>query len=400
MKLLLLHNRYQLAGGEGRVVQAEKNLLEANGHEVLLLEENNQSIIGAWGNLVAAGSAIYSFAARQKVRAEINRFSPDIVHVHNFFPLLSPAVYDACAISGVPIVQTLHNYRLICPKALLFRDGKICENCVGKAPLSSIIHGCYRNSRLQTSAVAAMISFHWLRGTWQERVDAYIALTNFQKQKMLQGGLPAEKIFIKPNFVFAPSFINKNNKSSSYLLFVGRLSEEKGVTILIDAYLKYNLSIPVKIVGDGPLRQTLQQKIQNTRVDKLIEFLGFQDNETVLKLMHNAICLVFPSIWYEAFPLTIAEAFASGLPVLTSKLGAMAEIIEDGVTGLHFEVGDSASLVDKIKWVSNHPEIMMSMGNNARNIYDLKYTPKANYQQLMGIYQEVINKNKFKFDVV
>ena len=390
MKLLILHNRYQLAGGEDRVVQTEKKLLEDNGHEVLLLEEDNHSIIGAWGNIFAAGSAIYSFASRQKVKVEINNFCPDIVHVHNFFPLLSPAVYDACSAAGVPIVQTLHNFRLICPKAMLFRNGKICENCVGKAPLPSIIHGCYRNSRLQSSAVAAMISLHWLRRTWQERVDAYITLTNFQKNKMIHAGLPAEKIYIKPNFVFSPKFINNSNKSTSYLLFVGRLSEEKGINILIDTYLKYNLSIPLKIVGDGPLRESLHQKIHNSKVENCIEFLGFQDNAKVFKLMYNATCLVFPSIWYEAFPLTIVEAFASGLPVLASKIGGMEEIIEDRVTGLHFEVGNLESLANKIKWVSNHPEIMFSMGNNARNIYELKYTPKVNYQYLMDIYQQVI----------
>ncbi|MBV6623407.1 MAG: glycosyltransferase [Rivularia sp. (in: Bacteria)] len=394
MKLLLLHNRYQLAGGEDRVVQAEKRLLEANGHEVLLLEENNQSIIGSWGNFVAARSAIYSFASRQKVGAAIETFSPDIVHVHNFFPLLSPAIYDACNNAGVPILQTLHNYRLICPKAMLFRDGKICENCVGKVPLPSIIHGCYRNSHLQTSAVAAMIFFHWLRGTWQERVNAYISLTNFQKDKMVQAGLPAEKIFIKPNFVFSPRYTNEKNKSNSYLLFVGRLSEEKGIKTLIDTYIKYDLSIPLKIVGDGPLRYNLQQKVRNTKADNFVKFLGFQDNEAVLKLMQNAICLVFPSIWYEAFPLTIAEAFASGLPVLASNIGSMAEIIEDGVTGLHFKMGDSTSLVEKIKWVSNHPEIMISMGKNASNVYNLKYTPKINYQQLIKIYQQVIKNNR------
>jgi glycosyltransferase involved in cell wall biosynthesis len=274
-----------------------------------------------------------------------------------------------------------------------FRDGKICEDCIDKLiPWPGVVHGCYRNSRLQSSVVAAMTTWHRLRNTWQERVDAYIVLTQFQKEKMVQAGLPQEKIYIKPNFVFTPDTPQHTSENSEYIIFVGRLSEEKGVSILIDAYLKNNLSIPLKVVGDGPLCQTLQQQIKNTNVEHLIEFLGFQNKQTVLELMHNAKFLVFPSIWYEGFPLTIAEAFACGLPVLVSKLGGMPEIVEDGVTGLHFEVGNSAHMADKIRWGTVHSETMRTMGNNARHEYKAKYTHDANYQQLMEIYQHVINK--------
>ncbi|MBD2298346.1 glycosyltransferase [Nostoc sp. FACHB-190] len=391
MKLLILHNRYRLTGGEDKVVQIEKSLLEANGHDVILLEENNLNIVNVWDTLAAAGGAIYSLPSKQLVQAEIIRFSPDIVHVHNFFPLLSPAVYDACYAAGVPVIQTLHNYRLACPKAMPFRDGKICEDCIGTLiPWSSVVHGCYRNSHLQSSVVAAMTTWHRLTGTWHKKVNGYIVLTQFQKEKMIQAGLPAEKIYIKPNFVFQPNKLESNIQRDNYLLFVGRLSEEKGVSVLIDAYIKSHISTPLKIVGDGPLHQVLQKKVQTAGYEYLIEFLGYQDKVIVLELMQKAKFLVFPSIWYEGFPLTIVEAFAASLPVIVSQLGSMAEIVEDHVSGLYFEAGNSEDLAAKIKWAINHNELMINYGKNARSIYEYKYSSEVNYQQLMSIYNQFV----------
>ncbi len=392
MKVLLLHNRYQLPGGEDGVVQAEKSLLEAYGNQVSLLEVTNKDITSTRDKVTAAASAIYSYWAKQQVSTEITHFRPDVVHVHNFFPLLSPSIYDACREHGIPVVQTLHNYRIACPKAIPFRDGKVCDKCIGKiVPLSSVVHGCYRNSRLQSSVVAAMNTWHRLQGTWREQVNAYIVFTQFQKDKMIQAGLPREKIYLKPNFVFSEKSLAHSDKRANYLLFVGRLSEEKGVSVLIDAYIQNNLSIPLKIVGDGPMRHILEQQVANANLNNVIEFLGFQDKLTVLSLMRNAICLVFPSICYEGFPLTIAEAFACGLPVIAPKLGSMAEIIENEVTGLHFETSNLADLAAKIKWATTHQEIIITMSKNARLEYEGKYTPKTNYYQLIKIYNQVIN---------
>ena len=392
MKVLLLHNRYQLVGGEESVVQAEKTLLEANGHQVTLLEISNNDIASVWQKANAAVSAIYSLPSKRLVSAEIAHFHPDLVHIHNFFPLLSPSVYDACIEAGVPVVQTLHNYRLGCPNALLLRNGKVCEDCLGKKiPWSGIVHGCYRGSRAQTAVVAAMLAVHWRRGTWQEWVDAYIVLTAFQEEKMVQAGLPKEKIHIKPNYVVEPHQFNDTKGLGNYAIFVGRLSPEKSVTTLIDAYRHNNLTIPLKIVGDGPLHDSLRADVQTAGLEGAIEFLGRQDKSAVLTLMHNARYLVFPSIWYETFGLTMIEAFACGLPVLASQLGSMAEIVEDGVTGLHFEAGNSAHLADKMQWANEHPEEIMCMGKNARRAYEAHYTPKMNYQQLTAIYQQVID---------
>ncbi|NJK53404.1 MAG: glycosyltransferase family 4 protein [Leptolyngbyaceae cyanobacterium SU_3_3] len=394
MRILQLHNRYQIVGGEEGVVQAEQALLRDRGHDVALLEVSNDEIVGVWNQAIAAASAVYSQSSKAKVTAAIEQFQPDIVHVHNFFPLLSPSVYDACRSKNIPVVQTLHNYRLGCPRAMFFRDNQICEDCLGKTiPLAGIVHGCYRGSRPQSAVVTAMVSWHRLRGTWQERVNAYITLTQFQKEKLSQAGLPTHKIYVKPNFVFAPEpAANFAPAIDDYALFVGRLAEEKGVAVLIAAYVQNGLTLPLKIVGEGPLRDSLEQQVRAAGLEQTISFLGRQEKAVVLELMQQAKFLVFPSIWYEGFPLTIAEAFACALPVIVPQLGSMAEIVEDRVTGLHFAPRDATDLASKIVWAHQHPETIAALGRQARLTYEAKYTPAANFDQLMGIYKTVLGQ--------
>lgn len=386
MKILILHNRYQIAGGEDNVVRAEHALLEAHGHTVTVLEVKNDQITGIWGKLSTAINGIYSIPSKQRVSATIAQLEPDIVHVHNFFPLLSPSVYDACLAANIPVVQTLHNYRLNCPKAMPFRNGKICEACFNQTvPLSGVLFGCYRNSRIQTAAVSAMLGLHRLRKTWQQRVSAYVALSDFQKQKLVQVGLPEDRIFVKPNFVFAHEFSN-HLVCDDFALFVGRLAEEKGVEVLLDAYIQHDLTLPLKIVGDGPLRQTLQEKAAGLAH---ISFLGRQDSEAIAQLMQRARFLVFPSVWYEGLPLTILEAYSCKLPVIASNLGVMGEIVLDGVTGLHFQAGNPEDLASKIQWAITHPESLETMGAAAYQTYQTCYTPEVNYRQLLHIYESI-----------
>ncbi|MBS9390445.1 MAG: glycosyltransferase family 4 protein [Dolichospermum sp. WA123] len=395
MKVLLLHNRYQYAGGEDSVVQAEKALLEEKGHQVVLNEVGNDEIVSIEDRINAAFSAIYSSASKHYVSKIIDHFCPDVVHIHNFFPLLSPSVYDACKNANVPVVQTLHNYRLGCPNAMLFRNNTACEDCLGKRiAWSGILHACYRGSHLQSAVVAAMLAVHGQRGTWQKSVDAYISLTAFQKAKMVQAGLPREKIYIKPNYIFDPQSLNITRSNGEYALFVGRISPEKGISTLLDAYLQNSLHIPLKIAGIGPQLENLRASIQSAGLDNVIQFLGQQDKLAVMQLMHNAKFLIFPSIWYETFGLTMVEAFACSLPVLASGWGSMAEIVENNVTGLHFQSGNSTDLANKIKWAFEHPEEMICMGKNARSAYEARYTPENNYQQLIAIYQAVIDKKR------
>ncbi len=387
MKILQLHNRYQIIGGEEGVVQAEHQLLTQNGHQVQQLEVTNDRISGPIAKLNAAIGAIYSRKSRQQVLREIQTFQPDLVHVHNFFPLLSPSIYDACLQLHIPVVQTLHNYRLICPKAMLFRDNQICEVCVGKPfALQGVRSGCYRSSRPETAIVATMLAFHQARGTWRDRVSAYIALTEFQKQKLIQGGLPAHKIHVKPNFIDLPEQVNIPSREN-FVLFVGRLAEEKGVALLIEAYIQDPNLPPLKLVGDGPLMRVLKTKVFTAGMTDRITFLGRQEKSQVLDLMHRAQVLVFPSIWYEGFPLTLAEAFACGLPAIVPNLGSMAEIVEPGVTGFHFTPQSSVDLLKTLQIALANPTQLSQFSQQAKKTYQTHYTGKTNYDRLMSIYQ-------------
>lgn len=387
MRVLLLHNCYQISGGEDVVVQAEKALLEANGHDVNLIEASNDNIVGCLEKAKAAVSSIYSPSSMRWVRTEIARFSPDIVHVHNFFPLLSPSVYYACREAKVPVVQTLHNYRLLCTNGYLFREGRVCEDCIGKGfPWSGVSHGCYRGSKVGTAVVATMQSVHRKLQTWTKMVDTYIALTEFAQQKFVQGGLPAEKIVVKPNFVHPAPELGKGG--GGYALFVGRLSPEKGLDKLFQAWEKIGERMPLKIVGDGQLADTVASAAQKL---KGVEWLGRQPKNQVQALMKEATVLVFPSLWYEGLPMVITEAFATGLPVITSDLGSTSSLIDHGRTGLHFCPGDAEDLVAQVERVLTHPNELVHMRREARAEFESKYTAERNYQMLMNIYEQTFN---------
>ena len=387
MRVLLLHNRYQIAGGEDVVVQTEKALLEANGHCVTLVETNNDNIVGPLEKAKAAANAIYSHSSKQSVRAEVASFSPDLVHVHNFFPLLSPSLYYACREAGVPVVQTLHNYRLLCPDVYFFREGKVCEDCLGKFfPWPSVVHSCYHGSKAGTAVVAMMLSVHRALQTWTKMVDIYIALTDFARQKFIQGGLPAEKIALKPNFVYPEP--SQGEGQGGYALFVGRLSPEKGLDTLLTAWEKIGEQMPLKIVGDGPLADRVASATQRLMG---VEWLGRQPKDQVLALMKEAQVLVFPSVWYEGFPVVIVEAYAVGLPVIASSLGSTSSLIDHGRTGLHFRPGDPENLVSQLEWILTHPAELAQMRREARAEFEFKYTAQRNYQMLMDIYERVLN---------
>jgi glycosyltransferase involved in cell wall biosynthesis len=291
------------------------------------------------------------------------------------------------------VVQTLHNYRLLCPNALLFRQGKVCEDCLGKVfAYPGIVHGCYRESRAQSAVVALMLSAHRLLKTWHKKVSRYIALTEFARQKFIYGGLPAEKITVKPNFLADDKeYVPHTEGQGKGALFVGRLSEEKGLRTILHAFRQLP-EVPLTIAGDGPLRQMVEAEVLR---GANIRYTGRLNKEEIMALMRQSAFLIFPSQWYEGFPMTIVEAFANGLPVIASRLGAMAEIISDGKTGLWFAPGDASDLLQKVKWAYEHPAEMRRMGVNARKEYEQKYTAEKNYQMLMGIYQEAM-ENRYK----
>ncbi len=390
MRVLLAHNYYQQPGGEDTEFAAEKNLLRQRGHEVVEFTRRNAEIHRI-GRLRAAVSALWSRDSRRALRRMLREVRPDVVHFHNTFLLISPAAYYVCQEEGIPVVQTLQNYRLLCPGAAFLRDGQVCEDCVGKTvPWPGMFYGCWRDSRAQTSVVAAMLAFHRWLGTWQKQVDVYVALTEFARQKFIEGGLPAEKIVIKPNFIYPDP--GPGDSSGNYGLFVGRISREKGINTLIRAWRKLR-GIPLKVVGDGPLMGEIQRAWQEGSFEEL-EILGWRSHDEVLALMREARFLVFPSEWYEGFPLTIAEAFACGLPVIASRLGAMVEIVEDGRTGLHFEPRNPDDLAVKVGWAWTHLDKMKMMGLEARREYEQKYSAEQNYRKLIEIYQTAMDKAK------
>ncbi len=385
MRVLQAHNYYTQLGGEDVIVAKEQSLLAGRGHETRLLSVSNHSVVGRWAKARAAWRAPYSREGRAAMEAEIADFEPDLVHVHNFFPLLTPAIYDACRAAGVPVVQSLHNYRTICAGGLLMRDGKPCEDCIGGSPYQAVLHGCYRDSRLASLAVARLVARHQRLRTWHTKVDRFIASTSeFAKGRFIAAGLPEEKIVVKPNFIEDKKIDGVPREGA---LFVGRLSMEKGLHTLLRAWK--GIEVSLRIVGDGPLLASMRDTAMAN-----VDILGRVEPDAVAAEMARAAFLVFPSEWYEGFPVTLVEAFCQGLPVIASRLGAMVEIIEDGHTGLHFTPGDAADLAAKVRWAESHPEEMRRMGANARRDYEEKFTPEANYPQLMAIYEQAIENNR------
>lgn len=376
--LLVIHNTYQQRGGEDSVVEAEVELLRARGHRVFEYQRSNDEL-NALPRAQAAWETLWSARSAHDVAELIARERIELVHCHNTFPRVSPSVYWAAARAGVPLVQTLHNFRLVCPQALMLRDEQPCEDCVGRSvPWPAVRHACYRGSRAQSTVLAGMLVAHRVAGTWQRRVSRYIALNEFCRQRFIAGGLPAERIAVKPNFVDTGPAPDPAAPREG-VLFVGRLSHEKGVAVLAEAAHRLGGTLPLTVVGSGPLAHLLEG-LPGVRL------LGAQPAQAVLAEMRRARLLVLPSICYENFPRTLAEAFACGLPVVASKLGAMAELVHDGETGAHFEAGNASDLAQVLAHLHGDPGRCAALGANARCNYENELTPAANYRQLISIY--------------
>ena len=390
MRILLAHNYYQQPGGEDAVFAADAALLREYGHEVVEYTEDNARI-RSMNKFAVGAQTIWSRPTQHRLRQVLRAARPDVAHFHNTFLLISPAAYSTCHTVGVPVVQVLHNYRLLCPTATFYRAGRVCEDCLQTSfPWPALIHKCWRASRSQTAVAAAMLSFHRWSRTWREEVDVYVALSEFARRKFVQGGIPEEKIAVKPNFVHRDP--GERRKLGDYALFVGRLAPEKGLETLLAAWRDLK-GIPLKVVGDGPL--FAQARSLDGRENlRCIDFLGQQSNEVVLALMQEARFVVLPSEWYENFPMTIVEAYACGVPVVASRLGAMTEIVEDARTGLLFNPGDPHDLAAKARWAWTHPQRMQQMGREARRRYKQQYSAAPNYTRLMDIYRQAMDRQQ------
>ncbi len=395
MRVLLVHNFYQQRGGEDQVFADEAALLEAHGHQVFRYTVHNDDVTGM-NVLALAKSTIWNTQACKAIRTRLHRHRPDVVHFHNTLPLISPAAYHAVRSEGFPVVQTLHNYRLLCPGVLFLRDDHVCEACLGRhVAWPGLVHGCYRGSRMATGAVTAMLAAHRALGTWHTKVNVYIAPSEFVRQKFVQGGIPVRSITVKPHFIYPEQ--EEGFGEGGYALFVGRLSREKGVDTLLSAWDHLASLIPLKIVGDGPLASVVTEK---SRQRPEITWLGQQPAQEVLRLMGRASMVIVPSTSYETFGRTVIEAFAVGTPVVASNIGAIAELIDHERTGRLFQRGDPDDLMDQVVWMLTHPAQRNRMRKAVRAEYEEKYTAERNYALLMDIYTSTTQRIPREMELV
>jgi glycosyltransferase involved in cell wall biosynthesis len=392
MRILQIHNFYQQPGGEDIVLANEEKLLMRHGHEVVQYVMHNDSINGMT-KLQVAAKTIWNSDSHKAVRQKIEKHGIDLVHAHNTFPLISPAIYYAARGAKVPVVQTLHNYRLLCPAATFFRDGRLCEDCMGK-PFAwpALLHSCYRDSFAASGMTALMQATHRTARTYSSKVNAYVALSKFSMEKFVEGGLPRQLITVKPNFVMDDPGIGSGQGTGNgkkYVLFAGRLAREKGLHTLLKAWSQFTQPISLKIAGDGPLRgevEALAQSLPN------VEYLGYCARPRVYELMRNAALLVFPSEWYEASPLSVMEAMACGTPVLAADHGSLTEMIVPGKSGMLFPAGDAEGLVRSLESLFGSEDQLCDMRYSTRQYYESHFAPGPNYDALMAIYSSVLPK--------
>ena len=384
MRILIIHNTYQQRGGENMVMLLERSLLEKNGHELYDYCVSNDSIKGTFQMIKTFLNVSYSRHQKEKISNCIEKIDPDIVHVHNFFPLITPSVFDACIENDIPVVHTLHNYRLICPSALLMHNNKIYEKSIVKNAFATVSDKVYRNSYFGTYAVARMIEYHKKNKTWETKVNQFIALTDFAKSKFVETGFLEDKISVKPNFVEDFGF---DNKKEDYYLFIGRLSKEKGIDLLLNTFMQNGK--PLEVIGKGPMERNvidIDSKYTN------ITYHGFQEKTFIIQKLKKARALIFTSICYETFGMAIIEAFSTGTPVIGPNIGGPNEIINHKENGLIYEADNVEDLNHKISLLNNDKSLQNKISIGARANYELKYTAEKNYKMLMNIYKKVINE--------
>lgn len=377
----MVHVKYVHAGGEDVAFADECALLRANGHDVRELVLSNEAM-QVMGPVQAAVTTVWSRQARRLIAAETQAARADIVHFHNTFPLLSPAVYSSARATGAAVVQTLHNYRLICPGALLLRDGAPCEQCVGRQPWRAVVHRCYRDSAAASAAVAVMLTAHRARGTWQHDVDAYICLTEFARDKLAAGGLPRDRLHVKGNSVAGTAASQR--KERRHFVYAGRLSQEKGIDFLVHAWHDLNSPHRLLVFGDGPLEAEVR-----AAATAQVDVLGRRSREAVLAALDDAIAVIVPSFCYESFPVVIPEAFSRGVPVIASRLGSLNDIVADGESGLLIPPGDTAALGAAITRLAD-PAAWPVFSQQAQAAFERRFTAETNYRTLRAIYASAL----------
>jgi len=383
LRILVVQNHYIGFGGDDVIVANESSLLSAKGHEVSLWSVHNEDLTTLRSRIHTALGLTYNRQSKARLSRHIAEFRPDVMHCHNLFPQITVSAYDAAAEAGIPIVQTLHDFRPVCCiNGFLNRNGRVCELCVARSPYWGAWHRCYRNSWLGSFVTAHALDRQRRARALERHVRCFIAQSEPSRRQFIAAGLPEERIVVKPNFTPDPG--TPRDCSRQGALFVGRLSPEKGLQTLVKAW--EGIEFPLRILGGGPVRLSLSADLS-----RWVSVLGHRPHAEVGPAMRQARFLVMPSEYIEGFPMVIVEAFANGLPVIASRLGAMADVIEDGVTGLHFRVGDPDDLAAKVAWAITHCDRMAAMGSAARRVYETRYSEETNYQSLLKIYRDTIS---------
>lgn len=389
MKVLLVHNSYQTQGGEDSVLANEAELLRSKGVDVELYLVKNSSVNGFLSKVSAFLGASFSIKSYLSIRNAIKCNSPDVVHVHNYFPLISPSVFYACNSLGVPVVHTLHNYRAICPTALLMHEGEVCEKSISNSSWWAVKKKVYRESYIGSLALTLMVELHKRIGTWSNVVNRYVALTSFAKDKYVEAGWPEEKVLVKSNFVSDVFSGEVLQPECGYAVYVGRLSEEKGVNFILEGFRESGIRL--KILGDGPLRDEV---VTSCNTFGNIEYLGLKDKQHVLETVQGARFIIMASTWYEGLPMVLVEAFACSTPALVPRLGGMAEVVDEGVNGLHYEPGNIVEFIEKSKTLAINDMLYRKLSEGALRKYRQCYSPDVNFSELMEIYKEAIEDQK------
>ncbi|MFI6054271.1 glycosyltransferase [Streptomyces violascens] len=391
MHILVVHNRYSSAqpSGENKVVDQEVELLRAAGHRVEVFERRSDDIAARSlpGKVAVPLLVPWNPGVRAELTARLRAEQPDVVHIHNVFPLLSPAVLAACADAGVPAVATLHNYTQLCPPGTLQRAGRPCTECVGKAPLPAVRHGCYRNSRLATVPLAVSLSVN--RRRWWSGVEGFFCISAAQRDVLVRAGMPPERLAVKHNFVPEPGA--RRTADGEHVLFLGRLAEAKGVRLLMAAWDEIaaggGVGVPLVIAGAGPLEREVTAWAAG-RDD--VRYVGLYDTAECQKAIARSVAVVAPSTWLEAFGLVVVEAMAAGVPAVAAGHGAFVELVEDGVTGLLHQPREAASLASCLRRIAAEPDRNREMGRAARSRYEQGFSPAVGLERLVEGYRTAI----------
>lgn len=386
-KILLVHNYYQIPGGEDTVVANEKRLLEEHGHKVVLYTRHNSELneFSKMQKLLLPFSTIFNLRTYREVRELIEREQIEILHVHNTLNLVSPSVYYAGVRKRIPVIQTVHNFRLLCPGATFYREGKVCEDCVKKGMLCAVKHGCYRGSKTQTLACVISTKIHRLLGIYGK--INYICLTQFNKEKLLQlTQIKENQVFIKPNFVFTKEINSDSERFQRQFVYVGRLEEIKGISILMEAWKKLGKEAPELILcGNGPLESWCRDYVEKNEMQN-VHLMGFVPNKEVQDIIAKSTALILPTQVYEGFPMTIVEAYGKGTPVIASDLGNAGNLVIPGVTGKRFSYQSASALADAVRNFESFDS------GRIQQIYQEKYSAEKNYEELQKIYKHVSHK--------